>query len=90
MDIVVSSGFSIPTGFRFWFGGGFIEYGVKLLGQFGGRASVFDFQVVVRREVLLLKTAVMVVVVVFMLRCRVGELCGVDGWRGGKEPFRAS
>ena len=33
----------------------------------------------------MLKTAVMVVVVVFMLRCRVGELCGVDGWRGGGE-----
>jgi len=39
---------------------------------------------------LLLKTAVMMVAlaVVFVLRCRVGELCGVDGRREPKKPFR--
>jgi len=40
---------------------------------------------------LLLNTAVVVLlalVFVLVLRCRVGELCGVDGWRGPKNLFK--
>jgi len=44
---------------------------------------------------LLLKTGVMVLVLVavvlvavFVLRCRVGQFCSVDGWQGPKNPYR--
>ena len=37
---------------------------------------------------MVLVSVVLALVVVFVLRCRVGEFCSVDGWRGPKNPFR--